>query len=153
MDPMEVLPTRRASEPQPSDYDSDLNEKDRTHPSMMKQDGGGGGAGGGGGVGTSGSFGGGSALTTDGGDGDRTFTPTGGHAARRKDRGNAQEGLDKSSLSKDSMDAGSYEGVSQLPYPQDDDSRPVRTVERHKPGDSEEDEGETRASEQVHEIP
>ena len=27
MDPMEVLPTRRASEPQTSDYDSDLREK------------------------------------------------------------------------------------------------------------------------------
>ncbi len=49
------------------------------------------------------------------------------------------------------MDAGSYEGVSQLPYPQDDDSRPPRTVERHKPGDSED--GEDRASDDEHEIP
>ena len=49
------------------------------------------------------------------------------------------------------MDAGSYEGVSQMPYPQDDDTRPLRTVERHKPGDSEDD--ESRASDDEHEIP
>lgn len=142
-----------------ADYDSELNPKRH----MVMKEGGGGGAGaggggaggdgGGGGVGTSGSFGGGTALSTDGSGGDAVFTPTGGHATRRKDGGNAQEGLDKSSLSKDSMDAGSYEGVSQLPYPQDDDTRPQRTVERHKPGDSEEGDGETRASEQEHEIP
>ena len=51
------------------------------------------------------------------------------------------------------MDAGSYEGVSQLPYPQDDNTRPKRTIERHKPGDSEEDDAETRASDQEHDIP
>ena len=51
------------------------------------------------------------------------------------------------------MDAGSYEGVSQLPYPADDNTRPPRTVERHKPGDAEEDEAEQRASDQEHEIP
>jgi len=146
------------SDPPPSDYDSDLSEKDRTHPSMMKQDGGGGGDGGGSGVGTSGSFGGGTALSVDGGDGDAVYTDTHGRAVRRRNSANAdningQAGLDKGSLSKDSMDAGSYEGVSQLPYPQDDDTRPLRTVERHKPGDSEEEEGEKRASDQEHEIP
>ena len=72
---------------------------------------------------------------------------------RRKGNSNGQEGLDKGSLSKDSMDAGSYEGVSQLPYPADDDTRPPRTVERHKPGDSEDDEAEQRASDQEHDIP
>ena len=140
MDPMEVLPTRRASEPQPSDYDSDLSEKDRTHPDMSKQDGGGGGAGGFGGDG------GGTAMTAGGSSGsDATHTDThGGRTGREKK-------YDSSLKLKDSMDAGSYEGVSQLPYPQDDDSRPARTVERHKPGDSED--GEGRASDDERSIP
>ena len=51
------------------------------------------------------------------------------------------------------MDAGSYEGVSQLPYPSDDNTRPPRSVERHKPGDSEDEEAEQRASDQEHQIP
>jgi len=140
-----------------SEYDSNLKPINREfrHPHVAKEGGGGDGGGGdGGGVGTSGSFGGGTALSVGGSGGDAVHTDTHGRAARKRNS-NGQEGLDKGSLSKDSMDAGSYEGVNTtpLPYPSDDDSRPPRTVERHKPGDSEEDEDEQRASDQEHEIP
>ena len=141
-----------------SDYDSNLKpiNRDLRNPHVSKEGGagGGGGDGGGGGVGTSGSFGGGTALSVSGSGGDAVHTDTHGRVARKRNS-NGQDGLDKGSLSKDSMDAGSYEGVNTtpLPYPSDDDSRPPRTVERHKPGDSEEDEEEQRASDQEHEIP
>ena len=193
LDPLELLPTRRQSEPGPEDYDSDLTPINRDLRKEGVEGGGdgsvtkiapkyvsyrtteddlrsdydsdlkpinrnlhvskeGGGDGGGGGVGTSGSFGGGTALSVAGSGGDAVHTDTHGRVARKR-TSSGQEGLDKSSLSKDSMDAGSYEGVSQLPYPQDDKTRPPRTVERHKPGDSEEDDAETRASDQEHDIP
>ena len=150
LDPLELLPISRQSEPRPEDYDSDLTPLNRD---LRKEGGGGGdGGGGGGGVGTSGSFGGGTALSVSGSGGDAVHTDTHGRVTRKRNS-NGQEGLDKSSLTKDSMDAGSYEGVSQLPYPQDDNTRPKRTIERHKPGDSEEDDAETRASDQEHDIP
>ena len=150
LDPLELLPISRQSEPRPEDYDSDLTPLNRD---LRKEGGGvGDGGGGGGGVGTSGSFGGGTALSVSGSGGDAVHTDTHGRVARKRNS-NGQEGLDKSSLTKDSMDAGSYEGVSQLPYPQDDNTRPKRTIERHKPGDSEEDDAETRASDQEHDIP
>ena len=150
LDPLELLRISRQSEPRPEDYDSDLTPLNRD---LRKEGGGGGdGGGGGGGVGTSGSFGGGTALSVSGSGGDAVHTDTHGRVARKRNS-NGQEGLDKSSLTKDSMDAGSYEGVSQLPYPQDDNTRPKRTIERHKPGDSEEDDAETRASDQEHDIP
>jgi len=141
-----------------SDYDSNLKpiNRDVRNPHVSKEGGGGagggGGDGGGGGVGTSGSFGGGTALSVSGSGGDAVHTDTHGRVARKRNS-SGQEGLDRGSLSKDSMDAGSYEGVSQLPYPADDDTRPPRTVERHKPGDSEDDEAEQRASDQEHDIP
>ena len=141
-----------------SDYDSELKpiKRDFRNPHVAKEGGagGGGGDGGGGGVGTSGSFGGGTALSVAGSGGDAVHTDTHGRVARKRNS-NGQDGLDKGSLSKDSMDAGTYEGVSTtpLPYPSEDDSRPPRTVERHKPGDSEDDEAEQRASDQEHDIP
>ena len=150
-----IAPADASDQDLQSDYDSELRPIKRTP--MMKEGGGGGaggggGDGGGGGVGTSGSFGGGTALSVGGSGGDAVHTDTHGRVSRKRNS-NGQEGLDKGSLSKDSMDAGSYEGVSQLPYPSDDDSRPPRTVERHKAGDAEEDEAEQRASDQEHEIP
>ena len=125
-----------------SDYDSELNPKNSvTAAAMSKQDGGGG-AGGFGGAGG----GGGTAMTAGGSSGsDAMHTDTHGGSTGREKKYSSSLKL------KDSMDAGSYEGVSQLPYPQDDDSRPLRTVERHKPGDSEDD--EDRASDDEHEIP
>ena len=145
---------RRIEDDLRSDYDSDLKpiNRDLRNPHVSKE--GGGGDGGGGGVGTSGSFGGGTALSVAGSGGDAVHTDTHGRVARKRNS-SGQEGLDKGSLSKDSMDGGGYEGVSTtpLPYPSEDDSRPPRTVERHKPGDSEEDEAEQRASDQEHEIP
>jgi hypothetical protein len=139
-----------------SDYDSNLKpiNRDIRNPHVSKE---GGGAGdGGGGVGTSGSFGGGTALSVAGSGGDAVHTDTHGQVARKRNF-SGQGGLDKGSLSKDSMDAGGYGGdvstTPVLPYPSDDDSRPPRTVERHKPGDSEEDEAEQRASSQEHDIP
>ena len=150
---------RRIEDDLKSDYDSNLKpiNRDVRNPHVSKEGGGGGaggggGDGGGGGVGTSGSFGGGTALSVSGSGGDAVHTDTHGRVARKRNP-SGQEGLDRGSLSKDSMDAGSYEGVSQLPYPSDDDSRPPRTVERHKPGDSEDDEAEQRASDQEHDIP
>ena len=151
---------RRIEDDLKSDYDSNLKpiNRDVRNPHVSKEGGGGagggGGDGGGGGVGTSGSFGGGTALSVSGSGGDAVHTDTHGRVARKRNS-SGQEGLDRGSLSKDSMDAGSYEGVSTtpLPYPSEDDSRPPRTVERHKPGESEEDEAEQRASDQEHDIP
>jgi len=120
-----------------SDYDSELNPKNSATASMSKQDGGGGDGGGG--------FSGGTAMSTGGSGGDSTHTDTHGGRTGKERKYNSRLEL------KDSMDAGSYEGVSQMPYPQDDDTRPLRTVERHKPGDSEDD--ESRASDDEHEIP
>ena len=150
-----IAPADASDQDLQSDYDSELRPIKRTP--MMKEGGGGGaggggGDGGGGGVGTSGSFGGGTALSVGGSGGDAVHTDTHGRVSRKRNS-NGQEGLDKGSLSKDSMDAGAYEGVSQLPYPQDDDSRPPRTVERYKHGDSEDDDAEQRASDQEHQIP
>jgi len=136
-----------------SDYDSELRPI-RPTPVIKEGGGGGGGAGGGAGAGAgAGGFGGdggggGTAMTAGGSSGsDPSHTDTygGGRAGKIKRYDSSLKML------KDSMDAGSYEGVSQLPYPQDDDSRPRRTVERHKPGDSED--GEDRASDDEHEIP
>jgi len=134
-----IAPPDASDQDLESDYDSKLNPKNRAP--VMKQDGGGG-AGGFGGDGG----GGGTAMTAGGSSGsDPTHTDThGGRTGREKK-------YDSSLKLKDSMDAGSYEGVSQLPYPQDDDTRPARTVERHKPGDSEDEEG--RASDDEHSIP
>jgi len=149
-----IAPADATDQDLESDYDSMLNPIKRG-PIIKEGGGAGGGAGGdggGGGVGTSGSFGGGTALSVGGSGGDAVHTDTHGRVARKRNS-NGQEGLDKGSLSKDSMDAGAYEGVSQLPYPQDDDSRPPRTVERYKHGDSEDDDAEQRASEQEHQIP
>lgn len=131
-----------------SDYDSNMNLIERTPKgkSIDKE----GGASGGTGGGFGGDGGGGTAMTAGGSSGsDATHTAThGGRTGRERRYDSSLTPIEKAA-----EDHGTFEGISQLPAPAfpEENIRKPHKIERHKPGDSEED--ISRATQQELEIP